>query len=61
MKKLAMDEVDAVLGQLQDRLEKLETRMSRQYDETEQLLRRIEVLERELKNKGRKGFYAGRS
>ena len=50
MSELTMDQADAVLGEFRDRLEKLELRMNRQYDETERLLRRVEKLERLAKN-----------
>jgi flagellar motility protein MotE (MotC chaperone) len=40
-----MDQVDAYLGEVRERLKKLEQRMDAQYNKTEELIRKIGNLE----------------
>ena len=54
MTKLTMDQVDAYLGEMRDKLKMLEQRMNAQYTKTEELMGRIGKLEALAREQARK-------
>lgn len=54
MAKLTMDQVNAYLGEVRDRLRSLEQRMDAQYHKTEELIRKIGQLESAARGQARK-------